>query len=55
MNLFEDKISIIASDMNLMLSMSSIAGLTDLIEDEVVPKIVPLKVEMNILKKFLHP
>lgn len=45
MNLFEDEISIVASDMNLALSMSSIAGLTDLVEDEVVPKIVPFKVK----------
>ncbi|XP_014232860.1 UHRF1-binding protein 1-like isoform X2 [Trichogramma pretiosum] len=44
MNMFEDKIDVKVADVPLSLSMSFVTGLTDLIEDEVIPKPIPMKV-----------
>lgn len=44
LDLFEDKVEVNVTDVALVLSMSSITGLTDLIEDEIIPKPIPLQV-----------
>lgn len=47
MGLFQDKLKARIMNVDLGLSMSYVAGLTDLVEDEVVPE--PLPMEVNIL------
>lgn len=44
LGLFEDNIEVKVADVPLTMAMSSVAGLTDLIEDEIIPKIIPIKV-----------
>lgn len=44
MALFEDRLEVKVTDVPLTLSMSSVTGLTDLAEDEVIPKPIPMQV-----------
>lgn len=46
--LFKDFIDVQVQDLNMDLSMSTITGLTDLIEDEIVPIPIPLQVSTLI-------
>lgn len=45
--LFEDKLVIHVSNVPLTLSMSFVTGLSDLTEDEVIPKSIPVQVKFN--------
>lgn len=44
MALFNDYINVKVANVNLTLCMSSVTGLTDLIEDEIIPKPIPVEV-----------
>ncbi|XP_001601171.2 UHRF1-binding protein 1-like isoform X3 [Nasonia vitripennis] len=44
LGLFEDKIEVKVADVPLAMAMSSVTGLTDLIEDEIIPKPIPMKI-----------
>lgn len=44
MGLFENKVVVRVSDIPLSLAMSSVTGLTDLFEDEIIPKPLPMEV-----------
>lgn len=44
MDLFEDKLEINVTDVAMTLSMSSVTGLADLAEDEIIPKPIPMQV-----------
>ncbi|KAI4463583.1 hypothetical protein MML48_4g00014004 [Holotrichia oblita] len=45
--LFKDFIDVQVQDLNMDLTMSTITGLTDLIEDEIIPIPIPLQVTLN--------
>lgn len=51
MNLFEDKLDMKVANVTMALSMSSVTGLADLAEDEIIPKPIPMQVDIvcNIL------
>lgn len=51
MNLFEDKLDMKVANIAMALSMSSVTGLADLAEDEIIPKPIPMQVDIvcNIL------
>lgn len=53
LGLFEDNIVIKINDVPITMSMSFVTGLTDLIEDEVVPKPIPIKVGEMFFHFFL--
>lgn len=44
MNLFEDKLEMRVANVGMALSMSSVTGLADLAEDEIIPKPIPMQV-----------
>lgn len=44
MNLFEDKLEMRVANIGMSLSMSSVTGLADLAEDEIIPKPIPMQV-----------
>ena len=44
LDLFEDKLEVKVTNISMSLSMSSISGLTDLTEDEIIPRPIPLQV-----------
>lgn len=44
MNLFEDKLEMKVANVGMSLSMSSVTGLADLAEDEIIPKPIPMQV-----------
>jgi len=44
MNLFEDKLEMRVVNVGMALSMSSVTGLADLAEDEIIPKPIPMQV-----------
>lgn len=44
MNLFEDKLEMRVANVGTALSMSSVTGLADLAEDEIIPKPIPMQV-----------
>lgn len=44
LDLFEDKVEVKVTNVSMALSMSSISGLTDLTEDEIIPRPIPLQV-----------
>lgn len=44
MNLFEDKLEMKVANVAMTLSMSSVTGLADLVEDEIIPKPIPMQV-----------
>lgn len=46
MNLFEDKLDMKVANIAMALSMSSVTGLADLAEDEVIPKPIPMQVDI---------
>lgn len=48
MNLFEDKLEMKVANVAMTLSMSSVTGLTDLAEDEIIPKPIPMQVYLFI-------
>ncbi|XP_043506052.1 UHRF1-binding protein 1-like isoform X8 [Polistes fuscatus] len=52
MDLFEDKLEINVTDVTMTLSMSSVTGLADLAEDEIIPKPIPMQVYLERI--FLH-
>lgn len=43
-NLFEDKLETKVANVAITLSMSSVTGLADLVEDEIIPKPIPMQV-----------
>ncbi|XP_076231903.1 bridge-like lipid transfer protein family member 3B isoform X2 [Calliopsis andreniformis] len=47
LDLFEDKLHVNVTDITMTLSMSSITGLTDLVEDEIIPKPIPLQIYLE--------
>lgn len=53
LSLFEDNLEIKVSDVPLTMAMSYVTGLTDLIEDEIIPKPIPLKVRVHSHRYFL--
>lgn len=42
--LFKDKVTVYINGLNLDLSMSTVTGLTDLVEDEIIAPSVPIEV-----------
>lgn len=54
MNLFEDKLDMKVANIVMALSMSSVTGLADLAEDEIIPKPIPMQVDIvrNILSRM---
>ncbi|XP_015191800.1 PREDICTED: UHRF1-binding protein 1 isoform X1 [Polistes dominula] len=52
MDLFEDKLEINVTDLTMTLSMSSVTGLADLAEDEIIPKPIPMQIYLERI--FLH-
>ena len=46
MDLFEDNIKVSVTDIPLALNMSSVTGLADLFEDEIMPKPIPTQVKL---------
>lgn len=44
MSLFEDKLEVKVVNVAMTLSMSSVTGLADLAEDEIIPKPIPMQV-----------
>jgi len=46
MNLFEDKLEMRVVNVGMALSMSSVTGLADLAEDEIIPKPIPMQVSI---------
>lgn len=44
MNLFEDKLEMKVANVAMALSMSSVTGLADLVEDEIIPRPIPMQV-----------
>lgn len=44
MNLFKDKLEMRIANIGTTLSMSSVTGLADLIEDEIIPNPIPMQV-----------
>ena len=51
MNLFEDKLEMRVANVGMSLSMSSVTGLADLAEDEIIPKPIPMQV--NNFRKII--
>lgn len=49
MGLFEDKIEAKVSEVPLTMAMSFATGLADLVEDEIIPKPIPLKVSLSLI------
>lgn len=47
LDLFEDKLNVKVTDITMALSMSSVTGLADLVEDEIIPKPIPLQVSKS--------
>lgn len=45
---FEDNLQVRVDNLNISLNMSTVTGLLDFIEDEVVPKPLPMQVLMQI-------
>ncbi|XP_031847066.1 bridge-like lipid transfer protein family member 3B isoform X2 [Nomia melanderi] len=54
LNLFEDKLDVKVTDISMTLSMSSISGLTDLIEDEIIPKPIPIQIYLESISLRLN-
>ncbi|XP_047351332.1 UHRF1-binding protein 1-like isoform X1 [Vespa velutina] len=52
MDLFEDTLDINVTDVSMTLSMSSVTGLADLAEDEIIPKPIPMQVYLERI--YLH-
>lgn len=54
MALFKDHVNIKVSNVNLTLCMSSVTGLTDLIEDEIIPKPIPVEILLENIAVTLN-
>ncbi|XP_015435218.1 PREDICTED: UHRF1-binding protein 1 [Dufourea novaeangliae] len=54
LDLFEDKLDVKGNDISMALSMSSITGLADLIEDEIIPKPIPMQVYLESISLRLN-
>ncbi|XP_043263704.1 UHRF1-binding protein 1 isoform X1 [Colletes gigas] len=54
LDLFQDKIDVKATNVTMALSMSSITGLTDLIEDEIIPKPIPIQIYLESISLQLN-
>ncbi|CAL7948868.1 unnamed protein product [Xylocopa violacea] len=54
LDLFEDKLEVKVTDVSMALSMSSISGLTDLIEDEIIPRPIPLQAYLENISLRLN-
>ncbi|KAL0134373.1 hypothetical protein PUN28_001277 [Cardiocondyla obscurior] len=53
MNLFEDKLEMRVTNVEMSLLMSSVTGLADLIEDEIIPNPIPMQIYLeNILLRL---
>lgn len=46
-NLFRDLITVEVNDIALDLNMSTVTGLADLVEDEIIPIPIPMQVNQN--------
>lgn len=53
MNLFEDKLEMKVANVVMALSMSSVTGLADLAEDEIIPKPIPMQVDIVYCSWYL--
>ncbi|XP_076384932.1 bridge-like lipid transfer protein family member 3B isoform X1 [Megalopta genalis] len=54
LDLFEDKLDIKITDISMILSMSSISGLKDLFEDEIIPKPIPTQIYLESISLHLN-
>ncbi|OAD52118.1 UHRF1-binding protein 1-like [Eufriesea mexicana] len=54
LNLFEDKLEVKVTNISMALSMSSISGLTDLTEDEIIPRPIPLQIYLENISLRLN-
>ncbi|XP_076645786.1 bridge-like lipid transfer protein family member 3B [Halictus rubicundus] len=54
LDLFEDKLDVKVTDISMALSMSSISGLTDLFEDEIIPKPIPIQIYLETISLRLN-
>ncbi|XP_012350115.1 UHRF1-binding protein 1 isoform X2 [Apis florea] len=54
LDLFEDKLEVIITNISMALSMSSVSGLTDLTEDEIIPRPIPLQVYLESISLRLN-
>ncbi|CAK9832841.1 UHRF1-binding protein 1-like [Anthophora retusa] len=54
LDLFEDKLEVKVTNISMALSMSSVTGLTDLIEDEIIPKPIPMQVYLESISLRLN-
>ncbi|XP_014482359.1 PREDICTED: UHRF1-binding protein 1 isoform X2 [Dinoponera quadriceps] len=54
MNLFEDKLEMKVGNVAMALSMSSVTGLADLVEDEIIPKPIPMQIYLENISLRLN-
>ncbi|EFN69653.1 UHRF1-binding protein 1-like [Camponotus floridanus] len=54
MNLFEDKLDMKVANVAMALSMSSVTGLADLAEDEIIPKPIPMQIYLENISLRLN-
>lgn len=54
MNLFEDKLEMKVANVGMSLSMSSVTGLADLAEDEIIPKPIPMQIYLENISLRLN-
>ncbi|KAK9304641.1 hypothetical protein QLX08_004066 [Tetragonisca angustula] len=54
LDLFEDKLEVKVTNISMSLSMSSISGLTDLTEDEIIPRPIPLQIYLESISLRLN-
>ncbi|XP_006613340.1 UHRF1-binding protein 1 isoform X2 [Apis dorsata] len=54
LDLFEDKLEVTITNISMALSMSSVSGLTDLTEDEIIPRPIPLQIYLESISLRLN-
>ncbi|KAG5322263.1 UH1BL protein, partial [Pseudoatta argentina] len=54
MSLFEDKLEMRVANVGMSLSMSSVTGLADLAEDEIIPKPIPMQIYLENISLRLN-
>ncbi|XP_077258947.1 bridge-like lipid transfer protein family member 3B isoform X2 [Temnothorax americanus] len=54
MNLFENKLEMRVANVGMSLSMSSVTGLADLAEDEIIPKPIPMQIYLENISLRLN-
>ncbi|XP_024881822.1 UHRF1-binding protein 1-like isoform X1 [Temnothorax curvispinosus] len=54
MNLFENKLEMRVANVGMSLSMSSVTGLADLAEDEIIPKPIPMQIHLENISLRLN-